>query len=354
MMSPAMSSDTATQTAPPAAPPVRLLEVERAVKRFRIRKGMLVHETLIAVDGVSFTVHEGETVGLVGESGCGKSTIGRCILRLLDLDAGQIRFHGAEIQNLPEQQFLTHRKHIQMVFQNPLASFDPLLSLRESLLEPLRLRADIGPKEKEDEIARLLEQVGLRAEFAHLKPHQVSGGQLQRVALARALATRPQFIFLDEPTSALDMSIRGQIVNLLLDIQGATRLSYLFVSHDLRVVRFVADRVMVMYLGQIVEEARKDELFGNPMHPYTRGLLASTVLGREKRMAVWGASRLRGEVVQAGAGLVGCRLYHRCGYATERCRDEQVLAAVRSNHWVRCWRAPDLWGPEAPRRGAGT
>ncbi len=318
-----------------------IVEVEQAVKTFAIRKGFLSLGKLAAVDQVSFTVYPGEIVGLVGESGCGKSTMGRCILHLLPLDNGSIRFRGEEVGHLAESQFYPYRRRIQMVFQNPLSAFDPLFTVEESIRECLKLRNDLSHKEAKEEVIRLLQMVGLPPEFAPLKPHKMSGGQLQRVGVARALAPQPQFIFLDEPTSALDMSIRGQIINLLLDIQQATGVSYLFVAHNLRLIQAVADRVLVMYRGEIVEEAGKKELYDHPLHPYTQGLLAATFIGqkdgakRKERLA-----SLRGEVTYSEEA--GCKLAPRCPFAQDRCfRESQTLNEIEPNHHVRCWRVAE-------------
>ncbi len=320
----------------------QLLELEEITKRFTVRSGLLSSAQLTAVDQVSFAIGEGETVGLVGESGCGKSTIGRSILHLTDIDAGSVRFDGREVSHLSEDGFHKYRKDIQMVFQNPLASFNPLFTIRQALLDPLGLCPEMTRSDKQDRVVDLLRMVQLPEDFAGKKPHELSGGQLQRVALARALAPSPRFVFLDEPTSALDMSIRGQIINLLLDLQDASRVSYLFVTHDLRVVYFVGDRVMVMYLGQIVEMGTRDMIFHRPFHPYTHGLLAATLIGQAARQEARHISRIKGEVVQPTAQAGGCRLYSRCGYAKDECRREQDLVQIRDGHWVRCWRAGEL------------
>ena len=318
------------------------LELDGVTKRFSVRTGPLSRSELVAVDRVSFKIAEGETVGLVGESGCGKSTIGNSILHLVKIDGGRIRFAGLEISGLPESRFRELRKNLQMVFQNPLAAFNPLFTMRQSLLDPLELRSELGQAERQNLIDELLEMVQLPRDFADKRPHELSGGQLQRIGLARALSTSPRFIFLDEPTSALDMSIRGQIVNLLLDLQDQFTISYLFVTHDLRVIHFVADRVLVMYLGQIVESGTRDMIFHAPLHPYTHGLLAATLIGQERRRQARHVSRLKGEVVQVSEEISGCKLYSRCGYARDECSEPQPLLEVRPDHWVRCWRAEEL------------
>lgn len=221
-------------------------------------------------------------MGLVGESGSGKSTLGRSILRLTTLDAGKILYEGQEIQHLSESQFRPLRRKLQMVFQNPLTSFNPMMTIEAALLDSMRLVTELSPSEKKQRVFQLLDQVELSERFAKLYPYEMSGGQLQRAALARALAPDPDFIFLDEPTAALDMSIKGQIVNLLVRLQRETRISFIFVSHDLRVVRYIADRVYVMYRGEIVEAGSKQQIFENPQHAYTRMLLDATLIGRSK------------------------------------------------------------------------
>jgi peptide/nickel transport system ATP-binding protein/oligopeptide transport system ATP-binding protein len=298
---------------------------------------------LKAVSGVSFHVKRGETLALVGESGCGKSTIGRCILRLIDPDGGAIRFQGQEIQQLSSAHFRPYRKHLQMVFQDPLGSFNPMMKISRALLEPLRLRDNLTDTERRVEVFNLLEHVKLDKRFADLYPRQMSGGQLQRVGIARAIASRPELIFLDEPTSALDMSIRGQIVNLLLDLQQEENLSYILVTHDLRLVRSMANRVLVMYLGEVVEEGQVEDIFSQPLHPYTRGLLAATLVGQGRAHRRREAIQLKGEVLAMSPEYVGCKLYKRCLFAQPRCAEEpQVLQEITPGRWVRCWRAEDI------------
>ncbi len=320
-----------------------MLELINVTKNFQVKTGILNYEQLTAVDKVSFTIKENETVGLVGESGCGKSTIGKSIVKLINIDGGQIRFLGEDIGHLREKDFRRLRKDIQIVFQNPLASFNPLFTIQQSLFDSLDLNPEFksyaGKREK---VTELLDMIKLPYDFAKKRPHELSGGQLQRIGLARSLAPKPKFVFLDEPTSALDMSIRGQIVNLLLDLQDLYKVSYLFVTHDLRVIYFVADRVLVMYLGQIVETGSKDMIFHNPLHPYTHGLLAATLIGRDIYQEVRHISRLKGELVQPQEDMAGCKLYSRCSYATSKCKEPQEMREVGKGHWVRCWRAEGL------------
>lgn len=320
-----------------------MLELINVTKNFQVKTGTLSHKQLTAVDKVSFTIKENETVGLVGESGCGKSTIGKSIVKLINIDGGQIRFLGEDIGHLREKDFRRLRKDIQMVFQNPLASFNPLFTIQQSLFDSLDLNSEYKDRaEKREKVAELLDIIKLPYDFAEKRPHELSGGQLQRIGLARALAPKPKFVFLDEPTSSLDMSIRGQIVNLLLDLQDVYKTSYLFVTHDLRVIYFVADRVLVMYLGQIVETGNRNMIFHSPLHPYTHGLLAAILIGRDERQEVRHISRLKGELVQPQEDMAGCKLYSRCGYATSKCKEPQEMREVGEDHWVRCWRAEEL------------
>jgi oligopeptide/dipeptide ABC transporter ATP-binding protein len=319
-----------------------LLTVNDLRKSYTIQKSMMSVGELRAVDGVSFAVLPRETVALVGESGCGKSTIGKCILKLVSFERGEILFRGQSIHDLSERQFRPYRQKMQMVFQNPLASFNPQMRISTALTDPLRLREDLQPTDFGDQAAQLLQAVKLSPDFLDKHPNEMSGGQLQRVGIARALATQPSFLFLDEPTSALDLSVRGQIINLLFDLQEEYELAYLFVSHDLRVVQFIADHILVMYLGLIVEQCPKEELFARPLHPYSKGLLEAISIkpGQEQH-----EYRLQGDLLRRDVEGLGCKLYPRCQFAQERCAEEvQELAEVSSDHWVRCWRASELEG----------
>jgi peptide/nickel transport system ATP-binding protein/oligopeptide transport system ATP-binding protein len=321
--------------------PQPILLVEDAVKRFELRQRSLRRETMTALDHVSLTLTRGETIGLVGESGSGKSTVGRAILRLLSIDSGRIVFDGREIQDLDDAAFRPLRAEIQMVFQNPAASFNPTMTIGDALADAMRLIGIDRASERRARALSLLSRMQLDERFIDLYPYEMSGGQLQRVALARALAPEPRLIFLDEPTAALDMSIRGQIVNLLRGLQREGALSFIFVSHDLRVIRHVADRVVVMYLGQVVEEGPKATLFATPRHPYTQALLAATRVTRESD-----AQALSGEAV--GSARRGCRLAPRCPYALAACAEPQVLREIAPGHKVRCWRAEEIAALPAP------
>lgn len=326
-----------------------LLSVEHAVKTFSVRRRSFRRVTITAVDDVSFRVNPGEMVGLVGESGSGKSTLGRVLLNLLALDSGRMMFDGQEIQGLTEREFRPLRARLQMVFQNPATSFNPTMTIGQTLVDAMRLLHDASSEDKKHRAMVLLDQMQLDERFASLYPYEMSGGQLQRVALARALAPNPEFIFLDEPTAALDMSIRGQIINLLLELQRQHQLSFIFVSHDLRVIRYVSDRVYVMYLGQVVETGPKHQIFSHPRHPYTRALLAATLVGRDDREARQRRAALSGEAILKGADFRGCKLYGRCPHALQRCADEpQPLLQVQPDHWVRCWRADEIGTNSGP------
>ncbi len=315
-----------------------VLQVDSLVKSFAARSVLnpLNVRRIPAVDGVSLTIARGETVAVVGESGSGKSTLGRLVLKLLKSDSGRISLIGRDIHNLSQAAFRPLRRHVQMVFQNPLMSFDPFYTIGASIRETMRLRheGEVGDRQ----VGQLLHEVGLAPRFAKLRPRSVSGGELQRAALARALAPYPELVVLDEPTSALDMSIQGQVLSLLRDLQAERGLSYLLATHDLRVVQMVAQRVVVMYLGQVMETAPTRELFAKPLHPYTLGLFyASDLAGRSE--ASDRKYRIRGALSYPPAGYSGCRLVGRCPMAMEKCKEPQELVTVAPGHGVRCWRA---------------
>ena len=321
-----------------------LLEVSNLAKSYTVSKGLMRKGSLQAVDNVSFQVSEKETLALVGESGCGKTTIGKCILKLVKFESGTIVFEGQEIQDLATKEFRSYRKNIQMVFQDPLGSFNPMMKVNRALIEPLRLLGEMQESEYYQEVERLLGEVQLDASFGNAKPKQMSGGQLQRVGIARAIASQPKLVFLDEPTSALDMSIRGQIVNLLIDLQQQKRLSYVLVTHDLRLVHAMADRVLVMYLGEIVEEGLTEDVLNKPLHPYTIGLLSAAMLGTDSRIKHTDSKvHLDGEITSTPIEGRGCRLYERCPFSVDRCANElQEMMPVLPGRRVRCWRALDI------------
>jgi oligopeptide/dipeptide ABC transporter ATP-binding protein len=301
-----------------------LIRAENLSKTFPVARGVLdvlagkPARALRAVDGVDIAVARGETLGLVGESGCGKSTLGRLLIRLTEPTAGRVWFGEEELTRLPAEALRRQRRRFQLIFQDPFSSLDPRMSVRESLSVPLRF-AGMPKPEWEPRLAALLGRVGLGAEALDRYPHQFSGGQRQRIVIARALATSPDFVVCDEPVSALDVSIQAQVVNLLKELQAELGLTYLFISHDLRVVRHISDRVAVMYLGRIVESGPKRSLFAAPLHPYTRALLAAV-----PRAADTGRrASLAGEVPSAAAVPSGCRFHPRCPRATALCREQE-------------------------------
>ena len=312
-----------------------LIEAKNLTKHFRIKQGLLNTRMITAVEDVSFHIKRGETLGLVGESGCGKSTVGRCLLRLLTPDEGSIGFDGLEIHNMDESRFRPIRCRIQMVFQNPIGSLNPVYTVESTLRDALRQRRDIESQQRGERVLMLLDQVGLDKRLMLRRPSEMSGGQLQRVSIARALAPDPDFIFLDEPTSALDLSVRGQIINLLADLQETNGLTYLYVSHDLRVIKFLAHRVLVMYMGQIVEAAPTKLIFSSPSHPYTQGLLAAAQMGEKSDKPV---HSIKGEVDALRSTGSGCKFADRCPSVVDRCRiQEPPLFQLTTDHSARCW-----------------
>jgi len=325
-----------------------LLEVEGLKKHFVADRSLFGRPTAFvrAVEGVSFRVDAGKTLALVGESGCGKSTVSRLVLRLIEPDAGSIRFEGRDLLALDTSQLRGFRKHAQIIFQDPYASLNPRMTVSQILTEPLALHGLVPRLRRRERVAELLHLVGLEPRFARRYPHEFSGGQRQRIAIARALAVEPKLIVCDEPVSALDVSIRSQILNLLRDLQDRLGLSYIFVSHDLAVVKHIADRIAVMNLGVIVETADTRALFASPRHPYSRALLSAIPVPdpRAKR----GRLLLQGEIPSALHPPPGCRFHTRCPYAIERCRVEPPqLLADSSGHATACHRTAELPPPDA-------
>ncbi|ADU50804.1 oligopeptide/dipeptide ABC transporter, ATPase subunit [Thermaerobacter marianensis DSM 12885] len=289
-----------------------------------------------AVDGVSFDIHRGEVFSLVGESGCGKSTTGRLVLRLQEPTAGEVWFDGENLARLPASRLRRLRRRMQVVFQDPFASLNPRLTVGELIGEPLVIHGLGSKADRQRRVAELLELVGLSPHHAARYPHHFSGGQRQRIGIARALASEPDFLVCDEAVSALDVSVRAQILNLLLDLQQRLGLTYLFISHDLGVVRHISDRVGVMYLGKLVEVAPAAELFRQPLHPYTRALLAA--IPRPHPLApARERIELRGELPSPVNPPRGCRFHTRCPLATDRCRrEEPALVEQAPGHWAAC------------------
>ena len=314
-----------------------LLEVKDLCKHYPIRKGLFsrISGYVYAVDGISFTINEGETLGLVGESGCGKSTVGRTILKLIEPSRGEIIWRGERIDELSRSQMRPYRQQIQAVFQDPYSSLNPRMRSADIVSEPLRNFESLSKAQGRERVSALFERVGLRTDQMLRFPHEFSGGQRQRLGIARALSVKPKLIMLDEPVSALDVSVQAQVINLLEDLQREFQVSYLFVAHDLAVVKHISHRVAVMYLGRIVELAPTKELFSRPSHPYTEALLSAVPVPDPKyqrKQIVLG-----GDVPSPINRPNGCHFHTRCPYAQERCKvEEPVLEEITPGHSVAC------------------
>ena len=307
-----------------------LLKVKQLKKYFDTPGG-----TLHAVDDINFSLAAGETLGVVGESGCGKSTLGRVVLHLLESTSGQLWFEGKDITHVSRSELRELRKKMQIIFQDPYASVDPRMTISAVIAEPLRNNGMKSRSEREEKVAELMELIGLAKRFTDYYPHELDGGRRQRAVIARALATNPRFIVCDEPVSALDVSIQARVINLIMELQEKLRLTYMFISHDLSVVKYVSTHIMVMYLGQTVEYAETGELFAHPVHPYTQALLSAVPipkLGAQKQRIL-----LKGEITSPIDPKPGCRFAPRCPRACEQCHQEiPALREVADGHMVAC------------------
>lgn len=314
-----------------------LLEVQKVKKEFVTSKSLtgkplkIVH----AVDSVDLTIYEGETIGVVGESGCGKSTLGRCILQLIRPTAGNVLYRGEDITKLNKEQMRQMRRKMQLIFQDPYASLNPRMTVLELIMAPLEAFGIGSMEERVQRVKEIMELVGMPENMMNRYPHEFSGGQRQRIVIARALVLNPEFVVCDEPVSALDVSVRAQVLNLIQELKKKKHLTYMFISHDLSVVKYISDRIAVMYLGRIVEIAEKNELYNNPQHPYTKALLSAIPIpdvdNKMKREI------LTGDVPSPLNPPSGCYFHTRCKYATERCKTEcPVLHDVGNGHMVAC------------------
>ena len=338
----------ASQVAAPPSPTVDrpvLIQVRDLKKYFPIRRGVLRRTVghIKAVDGISFEIYKGETLGLVGESGCGKSTAGRSILQLEEPTAGTVQFADRELTNMSTGDIRRARRHMQMIFQDPYASLNPRMTVGNIISEPLTIHGIGDSASRKERVQELLRVVGLNPYFVNRYPHEFSGGQRQRIGVARALATNPSFIVADEPISALDVSIQAQVVNMLDDLKQELGLTYLFIAHDLSMVRYISDRVAVMYLGRIVELSSRNEVYDHPLHPYTQALLSAIPVPDPDKEARRQRIILEGDVPSPANPPSGCRFHPRCAYATEVCREVDPefrnLGTPATPHMVACHHA---------------
>ena len=321
------------------------IEVRNLKKHFPIMRGVLRRQVgaVKAVDGVSFDIYKGETLGLVGESGCGKSTTGRSILQLLTPTDGQVHFKGQDLTKLGQNELRKARRHMQMIFQDPYASLNPRMTVGNIISEPLEIHNIGDAASRKERVKELLKIVGLNPYFINRYPHEFSGGQRQRIGVARALATNPDFIVADEPISALDVSIQAQVVNLLDDLKAELGLTYLFIAHDLSMIRYISDRVAVMYLGKVVELSEKDQVFDHALHPYTQALLSAIPIPDPEKEEKRQRLILEGGVPSPANPPSGCHFHPRCSYATDICHEVDPefrnMSKNGTAHWVACHHA---------------
>ena len=312
-----------------------LIEARHLKKYFSTPKG-----SLHAVDDVTFSIEEGKTLGVVGESGCGKSTLGRTMIHLLDSTDGQIFFQGKDVTHVTDKELFNLRENMQIIFQDPYSSVNPRMTVEQTIREPLEISKRFSRAELDKETERLMDMVGIDRRLRMAYPHELDGGRRQRVGIGRALALNPKFVVCDEPVSALDVSIQAQILNLLMDLQDQYGLTYMFITHNLSVVRHISSDIAVMYLGQMVEKAPTKSLFQMPAHPYTKALLSaipSMDVDNQKERII-----LQGELTSPIEPKPGCRFASRCPYATDKCREPQELQEIEPQHFVACHRAQEL------------
>ncbi|MDR1901898.1 MAG: ATP-binding cassette domain-containing protein [Treponema sp.] len=320
-----------------------LVEIQNLKKYFETHRG-----SLHAVDDITMSLKQGETMGVVGESGCGKSTLGRTLIRLIDSDEGSIKFDGAEITGLKDRKSLRElREKAQIIFQDPYSSLNPRMTVEQTLKEPLILSKRFNRTEINEQVENLMQMVGIDERIRLAFPHELDGGRRQRVGIGRALALNPKFVVCDEPVSALDVSIQAQILNLLMDLQDKYGLTYMFITHNMAVVRHISTNISVMYLGQLVETSPTKNLFKNPLHPYTRALLSAipTVKSRKNKKRIV----LQGELTSPINPRPGCRFAKRCLYAQKSCREPQRLRELEAGHFVSCCRCEEIAGTGAEK-----
>ncbi len=342
---PPIQSPTVSPTSvPDASPAAPLLSVQDLRVHFPFSRGSFLSPqrgVIRAVDGLSFDINKGETLALVGESGCGKSTTARAIINLVHPTSGSVRLEGVDITRLGDREMMPYRRVVQMVFQDPFASLNPRMTVGSIIGEPLAVHGLASGKDRKLEVLRLMDLVGLNPRFLNRYPHEFSGGQRQRIGIARALAVQPKLILCDEPVSALDVSIQAQIINLLMDLQQRLGLSYLFIAHDLSVVRHIATRVGVMYLGRLVELGEAESVYSHPTHPYTEALLSAVPVPDPSKAASRQRIRLEGEVPTPDREHVGCSFADRCPLVVDKCRFDRPLHRQISGseevHTVACW-----------------
>ena len=314
-----------------------LVEIKHLKKYYNTPRGLL-H----AIDDVTMDIEKGKTIGIVGESGCGKSTLGKTLIRMEDATDGEVYFDGKEVTHMSQHEFKNMRMRMQMIFQDPYASLDPRMSVSQLIAEPIQTyHLTKNKKELDEMVFQLMEEVGLAKRLANSYPHELDGGRRQRIGIARALSLNPEFIVCDEPVSALDVSIQAQILNLLMDLQEEKNLTYMFITHDMSVVKHISDNIAVMYLGQVVEKAEYQELFARPLHPYSQALFSAipvpSIHNRQKRIV------LKGEITSPVNPKPCCRFAARCPYATDLCREQEPeLRDMGNNHFVKCHRVEEL------------